>query len=547
MPVSGNGDRDVLTLDPDRLLLGPDGVKPWNWPHRHEEHWALSRELVMRLVNILRETDRNGPPSARNITLLSSRLLAVVTSLAYWSAVAREAGRHRISPRPGPSAPLASLVLEDRVPDRDRIIDVLASGARAGAGARFPWLRMARELIERDGYRRRPLSLVDLEREIVTVARQPLIDRAAQAEKRPINLTPLAYWFPAVPASARAAIGSRPLDREPVNRFVDALAGAFRETGLDLRPSACDFLTDMIGEGCRWIDFHLERIEARSLALPKRLWIGSSGIIWNRLLASRVRANGGHVTAFDHAQGADLTCDTLFAFNEAQSVDRFVTFSQAHAANYRAAFPAMAIANKAPEVLVAPPGDRPAGHIETTVSQANVGVRSALYVAPLVPSSEVGPYGLMTAAPSFDWQARLVSMLLEQDLTVGLKPHPESPVRHPAYFSSIPGVSMLAGRSEEHLPNHDVVIIDFPFQTTFGQALRAGRPIVFIDLGFARYTPQQRRKLECRCAVVEGRFDRTGRVQVDPGRLASAISLAPTLRDPAFLAEIDGAFGLAAA
>lgn len=294
------------------------------------------------------------------------------------------------------------------------------------------------------------------------------------------------------------------------------------------------YLVDVLTKGCQWLAYHKER--ASRVPIPKTLWAGSSGIIWIRLLESMVREQGGHVTGFDHCQGTNLTQRTLFPFVELQTVNRFVTFSNAHINNYKTAAPDLLIKGPMPEIVM-PKTKVP---LKWFPKSRATKVKSVLYISSYVPSSQFGSYALLPAVPAFDWQARMIAMLRKQDIKVGIKPHPLSEVRHPEYFEKIDGVKMLSGRSEDHMDNYDAIVLDFSFQTSFGQVLRFGNPVIFIDLGFAEYSADQRARLEQRCGIVEAWFDDENRVQIDEDKLIEAIAKAPECTDMSIMDDIDG-------
>ena len=69
-------------------------------------------------------------------------------------------------------------------------------------------------------------------------------------------------------------------------------------------------------------------LDDSKVKIPKKLWTNSAGILWNKILASRVRNQGGTVVVFDHANASDVNLKTFKPFIEFQQADVFVTFSE---------------------------------------------------------------------------------------------------------------------------------------------------------------------------------------------------------------------------
>ena len=96
-------------------------------------------------------------------------------------------------------------------------------------------------------------------------------------------------------------------------------------------------LKQYLEEAFALVGSYILMLEGSSRPLPRRLWAGSSGIIWIRMLEEAVLRLSGNVTGFDHAEGADFDEGCKFGFTELQTVNKFITFNRYTAGNFRRA------------------------------------------------------------------------------------------------------------------------------------------------------------------------------------------------------------------
>jgi hypothetical protein len=323
----------------------------------------------------------------------------------------------------------------------------------------------------------------------------------------------------------------KPMSADMRDQLVGALETAFHELGAEQARMPAGTIERLFDDTTSWVRFYIRRIERSPKRIPKRLWKGSSGIPWARMLADTVRVYGGHVVSFDHAYGANYSETTVIPFSELQATDVFVTYTKAHADLYGRVGPKLLLGTSMPEIdyigetaakLPQPPA-APARQIERL-----------LYVPSHLSDSRTAAIPHMPPAMAFDWQARLLTMLQEMGLKVTQKPHPESVLQPSPVFEREFGVPKLSQRFEEIMNDYDVVLFDFAPQTCFGVTLRSRLPMVLIDFGGTTYTPELKAMLERRCAVVPGWFDENNRAQVDRQTLADAIQRARFLHDPSF-------------
>jgi hypothetical protein len=447
--------------------------------------------------------------------------------------------RDGVAARILPAAKYWRAAIDGIAPSDTMMLRVLKHGARRPAAWRR-WLRPLRDLRERDGFVRWPIELVDFERDVVCVTLCPLTSLRVKQTNDRVVICPLYEWFYPPESADRSAGVRRGVSAPLRDHLVERLAAGFAERDARLSPVTLTYLWSWFDEATGWVRFYRERVLRRPERIPRRLWKGTNGNIWLRTLAGAVKSRGGEVTGHDHAFGANYAENTLIPFNELQVVDRFVTFTRAHAELYERTGPALLVSGKMPHIEHVGPQEgveplRPGAPARPAGRKA---ISSILYVTPYVTYDQFGAFPLMPVPVAFDWQARLFRMLQAMGYRVAQKPHPESDGPTPPAFARDFGVPALSGRFEDVYDDYDLILFDYPMQTCFGFTLRTSKPVVLIDFGVAEYKPEIRALLDKRCAVVPGRYDAQNRAHVEPAALNQAIERAPFLNDPGFAAAV---------
>lgn len=526
--------RAAISFDPATTVVTPEGVANYYWPVGQKDLEASARAIVAVYRTALSDPLRAGDGEARIAYAITSPIFMDLQSMFAARLLATRCRRDGIKPQlPSQSAPQwRAAFFGERY--ESRMLKIL----RAGVSRPPAWKRVARplaDILRPNFFSRRPIELTDMARRIVTVAPSDLMRmRARQHGVCPVYV-PLYEWFYPPTPNELLISPLRPVAPVLRDKMVDALESAFESLGAQRSNMPSDAIAGMIDDMTAWVRFYLSRIARNHRRIPRCLWIGSSGVIWSRILAEAVHSAGGEVTGHDHAYGANYSENTLIPFNELQVKDVFVTFGKAHADLYRRVAPNLMIGPERPHIE----------HVESgnaeQAAESNPPIhapRTVLYVPNYLSNGDVGAMPQMAPITAYDWQARLITRLQALGLTVTQKPHPQSPVPQPSIFESRFGVAIARERFEEIMHRFDVLLFDFAPQTCFGFALRSRKPIVLIDFGISTFKPELKALLERRCAVVPGWYDDDNRAQVDPDALVSAIGRASSLQDQSFAEAI---------
>ena len=345
--------------------------------------------------------------------------------------------------------------------------------------------RMLKELVVRDRFLRRPMTMIDVEEDIVSVSSQPLIMKALTGVNRRVNLEPINGWFPRIATGKIEDIRRREDFSGLTALIVDFTSVCASRMGIALQKSEIDVLVRYLHETLSLVGANILQLEQRSRPIPLRLWSGSSGIIWIRMLQEAVIRRGGHVTGYDHAEGADFDEECKFAFIELQTVNKFVTFNRFTASNFHRAAQKFNFTGVEPEIEF-PQKDFEACRDRQPL-QRDREIKSVLFLPPYVHTTEVGLYPPLGPVQGINFVRKLLSYVAELDIRVMMKPHPEMPFRLTDFISLPSNVEIVkTGHSEDYLDEVDALLIDYPLQTTLGVALHRDLPVAILDTGQIR-------------------------------------------------------------
>ncbi|RME32379.1 MAG: hypothetical protein D6786_10740 [Gammaproteobacteria bacterium] len=535
---------EVLELDISRLVIGPKGIDPFYAPFSPGDLGRFREALLSRVFAALADSPSRRREEVELALVLILEFLREVLALYYSGTLVRRAradGVVHISVPPG--CTMLAAVSTGGVPDprQRRTWQLLARGIPDPIWRRP--LRLARNLLLRDEFSRRPLPAIDLQHDIVTPAVSPLIRRHARSLAERVCLVPARSWFPPLPDPVLENAGEQALGSGITETLLEAVSKAYRDAGESLPTPEKAYLgrwLEVVSGLCR---AYLDRLLDAPQRIPGRLWTGTGGIIWMRLLRLACRRLGGEITGHEHGTASPAESISIGLW-EFEFCDRFVTFTpemaqryrQPHHHRYRVFDPAPAIT----DILTLEGGSDRSENTPARLEVPRSRPRRVMYVNTIYFGDAPGFTPAFPDPVWVDWQARLMTRLKMAGYEVLLKPHPECRLRPaPAFEALADGV--LYERMEQVQEQADLFLFDWVQTTTLVQALATDIPIVVIDFGFTSFEPEAEALFRRRCAVVRGWVDDAGRAQVDEHELLQALEAAiPKAGDRAFFHHYQG-------
>ncbi len=223
---SGSGLK--VELRTTHMPVSAAGVEPFFWPVARREVVDIARFIVKAMIAVLGEGVAKGDADAELLTTVSSKFLVESLSIAKAQLLARrfrEAGREAVLPA---EAHIWRAAFQGQRPDRSRFLVTLPRGVpRPPSWRRY--LRVLRDLVERDAFVRRPIEWVDFRNHVVCVTVCPLTRWHAENVDERVVVCPLNEWFYPPPADDLAKGPGAGADADLIDNLVSALNRGFAE------------------------------------------------------------------------------------------------------------------------------------------------------------------------------------------------------------------------------------------------------------------------------------------------------------------------------
>ncbi len=371
---------------------------------------------------------------------------------------------------------------------------------------------------------------------ILATTRGDLLRRHAQLADGRVLYTTHRHWFHPL-AEQRVRSLSECLASEMPDAAMDILKKHFIQLGDGSFPDHCRISIDrclrmfMAGVG-----IHMERLRHRGRALPRELWTGSGGNLWDRMLRTVVRERGGQVVGHDHAGGVSWMSWPLNFMNEFYACDRYVTYNERHAGHIRQTGKLVSPLEQGGGEILSCADKRLLEVGEHPGSKCRRSKKKIMYVGGLYRGEQLSLTPMFPALAMSDWEVRLFIALTKEGHQVLYKPHPSDQVGIPSKVLASLGVQKITGNFETVIGMADVCMFMTAASTTFSSALSTTVPIVLLDFKQFEWYPEARELAARRCVLVQGDFDESNRMVADFNEVLAAVKSAPDLaHDRAFI------------
>ena len=405
-------------------------------------------------------------------------------------------------------------IARGETPRPSGLFDDLVRGIPRAGGRGRPSFHRTLTHLHWNGASPRILRSLDVRSEVVAIQNLPLVDIRARMESAFVRFMNPAQWFPQLESGTPSTVSKADASRA-IDGAVEAFRIGFAAGNEDLPDHLARYLRDWTAEAMRLSDLRLAAILKDPHKVPERLWAGSGGGIWSRVLRHATRRLGGTVTGHDHGNGAGHLISATPSIAEFEGCDTFVTYTRAQADGLRkSATEGPQLSDSIPEIIAVQDWQKcPSGaRGNDGVKRVRSPIHKIMFASICYPGEMLHYFPLIPTPVAADWHARLIAQ-----------------VRGWGYEM------LFTERFEDVFASADAIMFDSPMTTTFGLALASEKPVVLIDLGRAVFRPEALALLEGRCRVVWAWFDEENRLQTDWDELRSAIEESRDLMDPAFV------------
>lgn len=363
----------------------------------------------------------------------------------------------------------------------------------------------------------------DLENAIITTQRTEIISIHAKKVDKPVFLCRSDKWFNEV-NNEEIGLARQNINPEIVSDILSIIYNLYKTFDIEPKPYAKKYLEDCMKEFFAIISIHTNRLKRRQ-DIPKQIWTGTSGNIWDMMLRLESLKREGVVTAHDHSGDRAHAENYEMGWIEMYGATYFATFSEKQAESLRTYIGKWPVLDKNPPEIISVGSKKNkqvmAKHEEVRSEPKNI--KKVLLFSTVYDRDRGRGNPIFPMISYIDWQARLIGHLNKWGYQVYLKPHPESPLAPPQVFTEELNVTIINGRFEDMSERMDLYFFDFTQTSVFKPAILTDIPIVFVDFKGLDWVEGARELLEKRAEVLEGYFDENNRVHVNWEEIQKAL------------------------
>ncbi|MEZ5813486.1 MAG: hypothetical protein R3E13_01965 [Alphaproteobacteria bacterium] len=530
----------VFPLEVHKMQVSKDGVENFFWPVSYAERERFLAQLMdgyFDLVEKYEETD-----SALYYKLIGKYVMAETLGIFVGDLVharARKAGVRFELPE---TAKVWPLLFSEKTPAPPPFLYKLAQSPSAKSAQDFFSVARFQRIFKRlkfsqkglgiDHLKIKPITRQVLEDDVIALQRDGTILAHVQMVERDVVFCRSQRWFKPVSERELFAVQEQDLDSDFVTGFVGLMENLYRDFDIELQRYSGAYFESFLRTGLSILRVHYGRLLEAPEALPKTVWSGSAGNIWDVMVRLAVMHRGGEAVGHDHGAGLAHVDNPMMGFSEFWGCQEFVAFNENQAAELNKNKGKWRCFAFEPPTVTGISKDISKQSI-TKVPRFDVDdykIKKIFFITTIYDDERcrLGP-----SSPGIvhvDWQARLISHLRSWGYEIILKLHPESPVMPPKVFENM-GAEVMTDPFEVVMDQADMVLFDSVYSTTFRSVLSTNIPVALIDFYNHPWTEKARGLLEKRCSFMEGRFDEQNRKQVDWGALQNAIERSVELND----------------
>ena len=252
-----------------------------------------------------------------------------------------------------------------------------------------------------------------------------------------------------------------------------------------------------------YINFINKLVKSFSLSqrfLPKFIYVGTLGNLFNRVISFYGKKNNSVVFAFDHGSGAGLVDDELSGFMEWMYVNNYVTYSEAQKRNINYINSKYKyIKNKKLKVF--------SNSIKQKYVNSNTkefkDIKNILFVMTCFSNFEINMPNFNSNMYQTDYLYKILSTLTKLGFDVTTKPHPECKFGLPKKIKELLKLNVENSSFENCYTKYDCIIIDYFRSSVTRNILYSNKPIIIIDHNNNIFAPQVFQNLKKRASIMK--------------------------------------------
>ena len=286
----------------------------------------------------------------------------------------------------------------------------------------------------------------------------------------------------------------------------------FKNFGINLLENEKNYIVRLIDSSFKVSLIHYSSLLNNRRYLPKKVWLGSTGISFNRIFSYAVMMNGGIVYGFDHGAGSgwkDSITQHVIEFNY---LDHFFTYNKKMQSALKKKFNKNLLFNKFRKNNIHYVEYKEKKNTKY-IKKGNV-YKSIVYI-PRIYTKEAVIQGFNLFYPHqvyLDWQARLFNNLKNLGFDLYYKPHPANYHDVPISLLKKFDLKIIEKNMLNAYKKADILLFDSVETSAFNESLKTNIPILLININERNLDQNFISILKKRCGYISTNIDKKNRL-----------------------------------
>ena len=510
-----------IILNPEFTNIDSNGVKNFFWPLKNSEINNFKNKFLIFLENYMR--------SKRDMDFLIMHIPYIrrdITNFYIAKKFSFFLSKNKIAKKKTYNELVDKIIFKKKF-NLPKDIDIILNGLRKRKRI-FTKLKKIKNFFYTSN-----LSYIEKEKinknHTITFSNNYLIDLQSKYLKKRINLRTSHFqdWFPS---------GKIKINKDNIKNKEKKLKKLILDTikylnnyGLNLNKNEKKYISDLFVQWFSLTDFFIKELEKSKKFLPKKMWIGTSGVFYHRIFSYLVRKSGGIIYGFDHGMSTGCVKQNAKNILELAHIDFFYTFSKYMKLAIKRNFIKNFVNKDFKKNNILSVNTK---HVKfykkknTLIKKDNV-----LYVPRVFTDHNifVGDTYLYPDIMYYDWQIKLFNSLNSLNYKINIKPHPVSRPKFPKTLLNFHKFKLFKDPFMEVIKKFDLLIFDCIQNTAFLEAMRTDTPMVFLNIKEYEIVKDVKDSIKKRCGYVDCKI-KNNRVNINRNLLAAAIGNSENLR-----------------
>lgn len=491
------------------MPVDENGIKDYYWPVSNQERRGFSDFLAKSYADVIRNAQSDDMIPYQ---LFGIHFIVQVIAVFQGDLLRERAKVDGVDLQVPADWPYWPALLEEETPEAPELLAMLQNGPeKTSYGKKLFRLSSLRKLakvlnlkkagLEVDGLKVKAISDDVLKNNIIATQRSGLILQHAVEVGQDVVFCRSNRWFRHV-SDEKLSSSIQRNNKIFEKKILDVIAEGYRHYGIELKAHSQSFVQNLLDKGPAVLRIHYERLNEKPDSLPREIWSGTAGHIWDMILRVAVMKNGGKAVGHDHGSGCAYALYPLRGITEFWGCQEYVTFNQNHAqemAKDAEFYP------RYDDQLPAMISVKPSGNIKK-VRDVYKKPKTVFIMATLYDNDRGRPGPGNVNNFLVDWQVRLASFLKQSGYDVVIKIHPETKIMPPDFLANM-GVQVTKEPFTDIMSEADVILFDCIFTTAFTDTMATNIPAVLIDFFDFPWTERGKDLIGKRCEIVKAGYE----------------------------------------